>query len=464
MLVLAGLCNAQDELDANARQAVIERVLEDLRSDYVFPDTAEQMVASIRERVAAGEYDAVTRASDLAVQLTEDLRRVSHDRHLGLLYQPPLPVPAQPPPFINRARRVNYGFERTERLAGNIGYIDLRGFEPAWDGGRACAAALSFVADTEALIIDLRNNTGGSPASVASIASYFFAEPTHLSGIYDRRSGTTQELWTSESVRGERYDPKKPLYLLISRGTFSAAEDFAYSLQAAGRATLIGEATGGGAHPVSGRSVGPDLVLMLPHARSINPITHTNWEGVGVQPDIAVPAFEALHVAHDLLLRDLAARNSHPLLTDLLDKQIKANVAALAGLRRAHAAERVLPLELTRGARKTLHASIPGAVAAEFLAALNTGDLGVVQRFRARHSMHSGRDVEDLTLYLESGGFKVHSVVATRSDSITLLAQRKKGAGWATLRFVIDPAVPHPLLNLEVRPARAPTWGSGERR
>jgi hypothetical protein len=160
-----------DELDANARQAVIERVLEDLRSDYVFPDTAEQMVASIRDRLAAGEYDAVTQAADFAARLTEDMRRVSHDRHLGLLYRPPLPVPAQLPPFINLARRVNYGFERTERLAGNIGYIDLRGFEPAWDGGRACAGALAFVADTEALIIDLRNNTGGSPAGVANIAT-----------------------------------------------------------------------------------------------------------------------------------------------------------------------------------------------------------------------------------------------------------------------------------------------------
>lgn len=126
--------------------------------------------------------------------------------------------------------------------------------------------------------------------------------------------------------------------------------------------------------------------------------------------------------------------------------------------------ESVLPLELRRGTRKALRASIAGAVATEFLAALNTGDLGVMQRFRARHSMHSGRDVEDLTLYLESGGFKVLSVVATRSDSITLLAQRKKDAGWASLRFVIDPAVPHPLLNLEVHPARAPIRGTDERR
>jgi hypothetical protein len=203
---------------------------------------------------------------------------------------------------------------------------------------------------------------------------------------------------------------------------------------------------------------------MLPHARSINPITHRNWEGVGVQPDIAVPAFEALHVAHDLLLRDLAARNGHPLLTDLLDAQIRANLAALAELRLAHAAERVLPLELKSSVRKALRASIAGAVAAEFLAALNTGDLGVTQRFRARHSMNSGRDVEDLTLYSESGGFKVHSIVATRSNSIILLAQRKKDASWASLRFVVDPAVPHPLLSLEVRPARAPTGGSSKQR
>ena len=162
---------------------------------------------------------------------------------------------------------------------------------------------MELVSGTYALIIDLRRNGGGSPEGVVFWCSYLFAgDGTHLNDIFDAGTGETRQFWTLAHVPGARY-LDRPVYLLIGHETFSGGEDFCYTLQAQGRAELIGETTGGGAHPTRTIPVSPSLAISVPHARSVNPVTGTNWEGTGVTPDIAVAAAEAYDVAYARALR-----------------------------------------------------------------------------------------------------------------------------------------------------------------
>jgi len=192
-------------------------------------------------------------------------------------------------------QRGNCAFEKVELLPANIGYLKFNGFLDPEICGPTATAAMSFLAHVDALIIDLRSNGGGSPEMVAYICSYLFAERTHLNDLYNRKEDKTAEFWTRE-VPGPRL-AKQPVFVLTSKRTFSGAEEFTYNLKNLKRATVIGETTGGGAHPVSGHRIDDHFMIGVPFARAINPITKTNWEGTGVEPDIKVPASEALDVA-----------------------------------------------------------------------------------------------------------------------------------------------------------------------
>jgi C-terminal processing protease CtpA/Prc len=193
-----------------------------------------------------------------------------------------------------------------------VGYLDLHGVAPPEHAGEAIAAAMRLVSGTEALIIDLRRNHGGSPHGVAFWCSYLFpGADTHLSDIFDANTGETRQFWTLPYVPGPRY-LDRPVYLLTSRETFSGGEDLAYSLQAQGRALVVGAATGGGAHPTRGIPITDRLVITVPFARSINPVTGTNWQGTGVLPDIEVPAAEAYDEAYRRALRHVLSCDVPP--------------------------------------------------------------------------------------------------------------------------------------------------------
>jgi C-terminal processing protease CtpA/Prc len=171
---------------------------------------------------------------------------------------------------------------------------------------------MSLVADTQALIFDLRRNGGGSPHGAIFWNSYLFPDAdTHLNSIYDRESETTRQFWTLAYVPGRRY-LDRPVYVLTSGDTFSGAEEFAYNLQQQHRATLIGETTRGGAHPTEPFPLTPTLEITVPVARSVNPVSGTNWEGTGVEPDITVPAAEAFDTAYPLALRAVLASSAPP--------------------------------------------------------------------------------------------------------------------------------------------------------
>jgi C-terminal processing protease CtpA/Prc len=293
------------------RTKVIEGVLDRLNESYVFPDVAKQMAAAIHERIARKEYDEVTSAKKLAALLTAHLQAISHDKHLQVNYAAkglPRPRKAMTPEdiarFRQRAAARNFGFERVERLPGNIGYLDLRGFLPASEAGETAAAAMNFLTHTDALILDLRQNGGGDPSMVALLSSYLFpAEPVvQLSALYFRPDNSTHQWWTLPYVPGKRY-LDKPVYVLTSRQTFSAGEACAYDLKSLKRATIIGECTGGGAHPGGPQPIVDKFFVWVPSGRAINPITKTNWEGVGVRPDIETPAKLALKTAQVEALR-----------------------------------------------------------------------------------------------------------------------------------------------------------------
>ena len=317
-------------IDAATRSAVIEVLLKELNDSYVFAETAKKMDADIRSRISAKEYDNITSARDFAAKLTADLQSVSKDKHLRVRYSydkfperkdrhEPTAEEIEQGRWFNK--RVNYGFERVERLNGNIGYIDLRGFNDETAGADTVAAAMSFLQNTEALIFDLRQNGGGNPSMIQLISSYLFGDkPVHLNDLYWRKENKTDEFWTKPEQAKIKFT-NKDIYVLTSNYTFSGAEEFSYNLKNLKRATIIGETTGGGAHPGGMVRLADHFGVFIPIGRAINPISKTNWEGTGVEPDIKVPKEQALKIAYKMALeKSLAA---------IKDEQVQNGVKGL---------------------------------------------------------------------------------------------------------------------------------------
>jgi len=332
---------------------IVTTALSLLRANYVFPEVAEQAATAVEARLAAGEYDDLDEIT-LTELLTRHLQEVTEDKHLRVLLGGPPPErgpggpgpgpgsprpggpgrgPGRPEsrpgperaepgePDNHEARRLamrrmgrmdNFGIRRVERLDGNIGYLDLRRVAMAANAGPAVAAAMELVAGTYALIFDLRHNGGGAPDGVALWCSYLLKEePTHLNDIFHADTGETRQFWSLPYVPGTRY-VDRPVYVLTSSHTFSGGEELCYNLQALGRAELIGETTGGGAHPTRPFPVSPAVMIGIPFARSLNPVTGTNWQGTGVIPDVAVPEAEAYDVAYGKALRHVLAMDDVP--------------------------------------------------------------------------------------------------------------------------------------------------------
>lgn len=297
-------------LTPELRSAAVSALADALSGMYVYPEVGEKMAAALREHSRAGRYDSGATARELAEALTRDAQAICHDKHLRVRASAPPPDGADSQPhdadrrLIREDRRENYGFERVEVLPGNIGYLKFNLFHPSAEAQESAAAALGFLANSEALIFDLRENGGGSPEMIRFISSYLFDKPTHLNSFYDRLRNKTSETWTTERVPGRRFPGDLPVYVLTSGRTFSGAEEFTYNLKCLKRATIVGETTGGGAHLVRLQRLSDCLVVTMPYARAENPITKTNWEGVGVTPDIETFAGAAL----DAALRDARAR------------------------------------------------------------------------------------------------------------------------------------------------------------
>ena len=341
---------------------IVTTALALLRANYVFPELADRAATAVEARLAAGEYDDLDEIT-LTELVTSHLREVCDDKHLALRLGggpgpgrggPGGPGPGGPgpgpgpgagpgagpggpgpgpgpggrdrPPWADpdgpkdhETRRLamrqmgrldNFGIRRVERLDGNVGYLDVRRVPVPANAGPAISAAMELVAGTYALIIDLRRNGGGSPEGVVYWCSHLVDEqpPTHLNDIFRADTGETRQFWALSYVPGPRY-LDRPVYVLTSSRTFSGGEDFAYTLQALGRAQVIGETTSGGAHPTRPFGISAAVHIAIPFARSINPVTGTNWQGTGVVPDIAVPEEQAYGTAYATALRHVLAQD-----------------------------------------------------------------------------------------------------------------------------------------------------------
>jgi hypothetical protein len=303
---------ADFRIDGAERTRVVLGAIANLNEYYVFPEVAAKMGDTVQARLKRGEYDELTNGFLFATRLTDDFQSVSHDKHLRVNFSPArLPDGPRAPTSEMLAQqrqqmaRINCGFVKAEQLPGNIGYLKFNMFASPDLCGATASAAMSFLANTDALIVDMRDNGGGDPSMVRYVSSYLFSTRTHLNDLWNRKSGETMEFWTLDTIPGKRFGGEKPVYVLTSSRTFSGAEEFSYNLKMLKRVTIVGETTGGGAHPVSGRRIDEHFIIGVPGARAINPISKTNWEGVGVEPDVKVPASDALATAQKMAAEKL---------------------------------------------------------------------------------------------------------------------------------------------------------------
>jgi hypothetical protein len=309
-------------MTADAKKAAVDRIGTLLIEQYVFEDVARQCAKHIKQKLSDGVFDPLKEVPQFAEALTRELQSISHDKHMRVMPAPGRPVVSEAPnPFLDniRAQRMtasrNFGVARAEILDGNIGILDIRGFPPTESARPTVDAALKVLENVDALIVDVRKNGGGNPDLIRYYCSHFFPPKTHLNSLSWREGNRTQEFWTLDSVDGKRR-PELPIFILTSNRTFSGGEEFAYNFKTRKRATLIGETTGGGANPGSMFPVNAALGIFIPTGRAINPVTKTNWEGVGVEPDIPTKADDALERAL-------------PLAREAAEKYSKAQIARL---------------------------------------------------------------------------------------------------------------------------------------
>jgi hypothetical protein len=302
-------------LDDKTRGQVIQALERELNRAYVFPEKATAVERELNARQRQHVYDALVSRLAFAGAVTEDLQRVTHDKHLRVEADCSRGAAARPgrehraPPAAADQPRV---FGQGRRLDGNVAYVEIATFGVPGDQARdEIRDTMSAAADAAAIILDVRNNGGGEADTVALVSSYLFgSEPVHLNSLYWRVSDRTDDFFTDPRVQGAKFGPAKPVYVLTSGRTFSAAEEFTYNLQARKRAVVVGENTGGGAHPGDLASLPHGFTVFVPSGRAINPVTNTNWEGTGVKPDVAVASDAALDTAHKLALEKVGSSTS----------------------------------------------------------------------------------------------------------------------------------------------------------
>ncbi|WP_116107306.1 S41 family peptidase [Lewinella sp. IMCC34191] len=296
-------------LTNESKRHIIDAISFHLKDKYVFPDIALSMEADLLKRWQVGEYDHIVDKNIFADSLKNHLYMVSKDKHIGVSYnevmasrlREPKEDPTEEFNRINdRVRKFNYGFEELKIMEGNVGYLKLGGFAPTKYAGKTASSAMQFLSNSDALIVDLRDNMGGDDSMIQLLISYLYSEkPVRLNNFYHKEGDETTQLWTLPYVEGSRM-PDIPVYVLINEKTISAGEEFAYDLKHLKRAKIIGETSAGAANFGEEFVVYGDFIAWIPTGRAINPITKTNWEGKGVEPHINVKSVDALDTAYQL--------------------------------------------------------------------------------------------------------------------------------------------------------------------
>jgi len=325
--------NNTNQLTKNEKIETVNAVGKVIIENYIFPEIADKIAHLIYDKLKKGEYNSIKDPKEFASKLTKDVQSLNGDKHLRVFYEPKNNAPQKmdiseedrknsEEKMKEMERRDNYTFKEVNVLDGNIGYINLRGFRDPEFASETALSAISFLKNTDAIIFDLRNNGGGYPQMVQLISSYFFeGDPVHLNSFYTRKENKTKQFWTLPYVPGKRL-PNVQLYILTSSSTFSAAEEFAYNLKHLNRAVIVGENTGGGAHPGGSIYATDYYKVWTPTGRAINPITNTNWEGIGVIPHIKTSKKDALLAARLKALDSLKSVNKNSLQNDFYDWHI----------------------------------------------------------------------------------------------------------------------------------------------
>jgi len=313
-LFLSGMVFPQQRVSEGEKKQIIEEICFLLREHYVFPEIADKIIYLLKGNLKKGKYDNAPDNTVFATLLTEDLRSVNQDLHLRVdplasRKAEPQDEPDWPEIFLNfisRDKSRNYGFVSVQILEDNVGFLELRKLAPLKaETKRILTGAMDFLSNSDAVIIDLRKNTGGSPEMIQFLTSYFFKDPVRLTGYFERKTGGVYQSRTLE-----KFPYKKlvdiPLFILTSKSTISAPESFAYNLQVLGRATVVGEVTKGAANPGRFFRIKEKVQLLVATGYAENPITETSWEGVGIKPDVETSAETALDKA--LVLANEQAR------------------------------------------------------------------------------------------------------------------------------------------------------------
>jgi hypothetical protein len=341
MLSGGTLCRSQS-LTSQTRKATVDTICKQLQSYYIFQDKAAMMCELIQSKLQGGSYDNLNDANVFAKFITNDLQSVNNDKHISMSFFPEEAKRLREKKDTARSslmrldmlqweRKWNFGFRTAQILEGNIGYIDLQAFtEFGEEAQKTLSSSMQFLENTDAMIIDMRRNFGGSPKTVALVASYFLDEGVHLNSIYSSITKDTLKTYTGTIAHGRRRTGM-PLYILTGKNTISGGEEFSYDLKNLKRATLVGTVTSGGANPARDFPVGESFVINVPFGKGINPITGTNWSGVGVIPDIACAEADALTVAHLEALHTLREKTAEPDQKEMLSFYVQVKQALLNG-------------------------------------------------------------------------------------------------------------------------------------
>lgn len=331
LLVTMQNLNAQDQeslLKTKEKNDIISSIKTNLEESYIDLDLSKKMIIELDKNLKSNKYKKITNASEFSKILTEDLQSVSNDLHLKVQFEPQriaqekkvvseeMELEMEKKKAMQMAE-INYGFTEVKILDGNIGYLNLRLFADVKYAEETATATMNFLSNTNAIIIDLRSNGGGVPSMMQLLSSYFFDEvPILLSDFYERKTDTKTQLYSLANVNGKR-SSNKPIYILTSKQTFSAAEAFAYTLKHLNKAIVVGEVTKGGANRTKRINLNDKFTIAVPYIQSIHPITKTNWEGKGVQPTIEINEKEAFVYAYIDAINKTSIKNKEAILNKI---------------------------------------------------------------------------------------------------------------------------------------------------
>ena len=294
---------ANPTLDATSRHRIITSAIGSIKQHHIDPLEGQKASDALLTHERQGDDDSATSSEEFARLATKQMREATGDHQLELLYSPraiPERLPGPPPPpstaYREEVLRVNCAFEQVKILPHNIGYLKLNAFPEVSVCRATATATMARLNNTDALIFDLRDNRGGFPSMVSLIAAYLFDHPEYM---YCPLENTTAESWTHSPVRGNKL-ANKPVFILTSSRTISAAEEFTYDLKMLKRATLVGETTAGANHAANLHSIGDNFYVATVEVRAINPYSKHNWNDTGVEPDVKASAPDALKAALQL--------------------------------------------------------------------------------------------------------------------------------------------------------------------